>query len=526
MSLFSERLQASTHLQSIEAVIDDKRVLKHILTDILNLRNGMEDNLLLIQQINQKIQKEGEELSGFNDVIHAAQQHIDSIEQIYTLGVSWLKGETELAFILLQDEDYETKRDCEIKIEMEDIENTFYGESIEHVKNEEPSNFCPSVGVESTHTPEPVCVEPTDVLDIVCEESKETKVPEIKEEIDATKKNQERIYKEEETERKHQIRKARTVKSNLLRFSCTLCEYKSARKDNLNQHILVKHENVGYKCDQCDRTFTQMPSLKRHTIEIHSKQKLECNKCEFSTPRLEVLKLHEDSVHRGIRYPCDVCEYVGVGSLHLKRHMVLQHNETGITDERNVFPCSECDYVAGSTSYLRIHIKKHKETSSMCDQCDHIASNEGNLKIHIDNIHNKSVIYSCDQCEYKGYSKPALYLHRKRHSEHHLCDQCPYVGKLKANLKNHIRVVHEGLRFPCDLCNHMAISRGHLKTHKEAVHIGKKYPCDLCTFSASNKTNLKEHKACKHDDTKHPCDHCDHLASTQYALRKHIKSKH
>ena len=169
----------------------------------------MEDNLLLIQQINQKIQKEGEELSGFNDVIHAAQQHIDSIEQIYTLGVSWLKGETELAFMLLQgdyelvffikfitdisfflDEDYETKRDCEIKIEMEDIENTFYGESIEHVKNEEPSNFCPSVGVESTHTPEPVCVEPTDVLDIVCEESKETKVPEIKEEIDATKKNQ------------------------------------------------------------------------------------------------------------------------------------------------------------------------------------------------------------------------------------------------------------------------------------------------------------------------------------------------
>ena len=66
----------------------------------------MEDNLLLIQQINQKIQKKGEEQSGFHDVIHAAQQHIDSIEQIYTLGVSWLKGETELAFILLQG-DYE-----------------------------------------------------------------------------------------------------------------------------------------------------------------------------------------------------------------------------------------------------------------------------------------------------------------------------------------------------------------------------------------------------------------------------------
>ena len=92
-------------------------------------------------------------------------------------------------FFFFLDEDYETRKDCEIKIEMEDIENTIYGESIEHLKNEEPSYSCASVGVESTNTPETVCVEPTDVLDIVCEESNETKVPEIKEEVDATKKN-------------------------------------------------------------------------------------------------------------------------------------------------------------------------------------------------------------------------------------------------------------------------------------------------------------------------------------------------
>ena len=63
--------------------------------DILNLRNGMEDNLLLIQQINLMIQKEGEELKGFNDVIHAAKQHIESINSVYTLGLSWLTGHTD-----------------------------------------------------------------------------------------------------------------------------------------------------------------------------------------------------------------------------------------------------------------------------------------------------------------------------------------------------------------------------------------------------------------------------------------------
>ena len=81
---------------------DDKRVLKHIMIDILNLRNGMEDNLLQIQKINLMIQKEEEEQMGFDDVIHAAQQHIDSINTVYILGVSWLKDETEFALGIIQ----------------------------------------------------------------------------------------------------------------------------------------------------------------------------------------------------------------------------------------------------------------------------------------------------------------------------------------------------------------------------------------------------------------------------------------
>ena len=70
--------------------------------DILNLRNGMEDNLLLIQQINLMIQKEGEEQKGFNDIIHAAQQHIKSVNSVYTLGLSWLKDETAFALSIIE----------------------------------------------------------------------------------------------------------------------------------------------------------------------------------------------------------------------------------------------------------------------------------------------------------------------------------------------------------------------------------------------------------------------------------------
>ena len=73
------------------------------MVDILNLRNGMEDNLLLIQQINLMKEKEGEEQKGFDDVVlQAAQHHIDSINTVYVLGISWLKNETDFALRFIQ----------------------------------------------------------------------------------------------------------------------------------------------------------------------------------------------------------------------------------------------------------------------------------------------------------------------------------------------------------------------------------------------------------------------------------------
>ena len=103
--------------------------LKHMLVGILNLKNGMEDNLhLLNQEINVKkgkrekteeeekkekemegeeeMEGEGEkveeEWKGLNEVVLAAQQHIDSISSMFTLGVSCLKEETDNSTNIIQ----------------------------------------------------------------------------------------------------------------------------------------------------------------------------------------------------------------------------------------------------------------------------------------------------------------------------------------------------------------------------------------------------------------------------------------
>ena len=63
----------------------------------------MEENLLSMQQINLLMkEKEGEEQNGLDDVIHAAQQHIKTIITVYSLGLSWLKDDTEFALSFVQ----------------------------------------------------------------------------------------------------------------------------------------------------------------------------------------------------------------------------------------------------------------------------------------------------------------------------------------------------------------------------------------------------------------------------------------
>ena len=81
----------------MEAVSDDKRILKHIMIDILNLRNGMEDNLLLMQKVHHIVKNIKSVGLDLLNAITVVQQHIDSINTVYILGVSWLNDKTDFA---------------------------------------------------------------------------------------------------------------------------------------------------------------------------------------------------------------------------------------------------------------------------------------------------------------------------------------------------------------------------------------------------------------------------------------------
>ncbi|XP_023321216.1 zinc finger protein ZFAT [Eurytemora carolleeae] len=458
-----ERYKASNDIESTKVGSDDKRILKHIMIDILNLRNGMEDNLLLIQQIHLMVQKEGEEQRGFNDVIHAAQQHIKTTNSVYTLGVSWLKDETAYALSIIQG-----------KESKEDLEMTGYDTSADE---------CHEIKIEMEEIDEPGPLDPVDPSQVLVHQMKEEEG--VFEDV-----------KDEDGDKFVTRNRNQTLdpdKTNKSIFSCSLCEYQTQKRYVLKRHILVKHQGLRFKCDQCERSFSEEYSLRRHVSNIHEGKRYFCDECDFSASSSSMLKLHTDRFHLGIEFPCNICGHLAATKAILKVHKEIVHEKT---------------------------------RSFLCDQCDHKASNKGNLRLHIQNTHNTSIVYACDVCDYTTYNKVCYKGHKQRHVSQYLCELCPYIGKSKSGLQRHKQVKHDGIRFPCDQCNHLARDKVHLKTHKEAVHLGIKYPCEQCEFSASTKTNLKEHIACKHDETKYPCDQCEHVANTQYALRKHMKTKH
>ena len=75
------------------------------------------------------------------------------------------------------------------------------------------------------------------------------------------------------------------------------------------------------------------------------------------------------------------------------------------------------------------------------------------------------------------------------------CDQCPTTFRNERNYRNHIQVVHVGLKNKkeCSTCGKKFQSLYHLKRHQQSVHEGLRFHCNLCERHYSDNRRLKNH---------------------------------
>ena len=164
------------------------------------------------------------------------------------------------------------------------------------------------------------------------------------------------------------------------------------------------------------------------------------------------------------------------------------------------FSCEKCDYTAKNEITLKNHIKTvHDLVEYPCSICDYLGSLSA-IRAHINTEHKE--YFQCKYCTFIAQEKTAVTLHSKNeHSVNIKCSFCEKVFTKSYHLKNHVKVHHEGIKFPCNQCDYQANEPSNLRTHKITYHDSILYPCPECTFSG-NHLNLKRHIKMKHKQIK------------------------
>ena len=73
------------------------------------------------------------------------------------------------------------------------------------------------------------------------------------------------------------------------------------------------------------------------------------------------------------------------------------------------------------------------------------------------------------------------------------CKQCLKSFSNQHILKNHIKSVHEGLKYDCDQCEKQYTEKGNLARHVKSIHNSVKHACDYCQIPFTIKGNLDRH---------------------------------
>ena len=181
-------------------------------------------------------------------------------------------------------------------------------------------------------------------------------------------------------------------------LECLECNAKLEGKINLNKHFALKHMSDPYLCSFCGKKYFRRKGYKTH-LKSHTSGK---------TPS----------------YSCDQCGYQARWKWLVNRHKKFYCSKV---EKQLVFQCPFCDFKAGEKWCLDRHVEKlckTKPSSASADSFEELIDSpeEPSLidpkpveeKNMLDRQgDNKSVYFSCDQCQYRTKQNFMLRRHKK-----------------------------------------------------------------------------------------------------------------
>ena len=337
---------------------------------------------------------------------------------------------------------------------------------------------------------------------------------------------------------------------------CHICNEEFSSKSKTLCHIGKKHkEQRPYKCEFCTLDFNEKFYLKGHILGVHEKRNKERKLCQICKKSINSIYLqkHIKQVHENKKpsTTCTLCNKTFYGS-YLTIHMRAVHEKV------RKWNCQLCEKdFAFQEGYLS-HVRNiHENVKQLCDLCGESYNQRGGLKKHKTQKHEDEINeqhkgegspLSCTICEKVLFTLELLkdhlqFIHNlnkdeiknnctqneERTSKPLICELCNGKFNYRASLKNHIKVVHDGLKdFVCDQCGSSSSSAGNLKKHIEAIHRGStKCSCTICGKLFRDASVMKFHVRTVHEKQKDfCCEECGHAFSKKLALKAHLAKVH
>ena len=200
-------------------------------------------------------------------------------------------------------------------------------------------------------------------------------------------------------------------------------------------------------------------------------------------------------------------------------------DENEDSNGQNLLECDLCNQSFILKEALNKHLMvKHLDKKFECQDCDQDDFEDfGTLHRHIRSKHGKEPTLQCHICgkvctRSQGVIRHTIEFHLRGVGNQ--CKLCPKKFASARNLREHVRAVHEKLRFHCDLCLSSFSSKYGLKLHMKSKHTTIRKDCKLCQKSFNNRVRLSRHLVTKHNKS---CDVCETKFDSKSALYFHVR---
>ena len=262
---------------------------------------------------------------------------------------------------------------------------------------------------------------------------------------------------------------------------CDECGQEFYGKQLLTQHIHRYHTENSY-CKICYRFFPSPAVLEEHTKKEHSKPEIHiCDICSQEFDKKAKLRSHQRT-HKNTEYKfiCPYCKgkngKIGKNAKYQRKETLDQHIEEVHSGKEYI--CSQCPMVFYTPWNRSLHEKNiHAEKTIKCEQCDMMFSTNSYKNAHVRKVHVLEAEWICAHCGDSFRHKTIYEAHVNRHLNirPHACDMCGKTFLIEMHLKRHMKT--HTLPYHCDQCDVRVGSLDLLKEHVRIVHEGVHLEC-------------------------------------------------